>query len=233
MKRNLLRSFFTSLFITGILFGAFALYSCNNTAFSEKEKAESDALNTAVIADKKDFLFTIETSLGKIKFILFEDTPIHRSNFLMLARKGYFDGTTFHRVINGFMIQGGDPNSKDDNPRNDGQGGPGYTLQAEIKHPHVQGAIAAARMGDAVNPKKESNGSQFYIVQPPQGTAMLDGEYTVFGQVLAGFEVVDAISLVPKDRSDRPKENIAMTITVEELKKTEIAKQFEYTYPNE
>ncbi|HWZ22368.1 MAG TPA: peptidylprolyl isomerase, partial [Cytophagaceae bacterium] len=136
--------------------------------------------------------------------------------------------TTFHRIIKDFMIQGGDPNSKDSIPGNDGIGGPGYTIPAEFVPTlkHVKGALAAARMGDQVNPKKESSGSQFYIVHNAKGTPFLDGSYTVFGQVVKGLEVVDKISEQPKDMRDRPSKNITMKITAKKMKTKQIIKMY-------
>ncbi|MBC5993034.1 peptidylprolyl isomerase [Pontibacter cellulosilyticus] len=180
----------------------------------------------------KDKLVTIETPQGEIKLVLFDDTPKHKENFLKLAKEGFYDGTTFHRVIDGFMIQGGDPNTKDDNPRNDGSGNPGYTIPAEINpaHKHVRGAVAAARMGDQVNPERASSGSQFYIVENHDGTPMLDEAYTVFGQVVDGLDVVDKIAEVPKGERDRPLSDVKMKVKVEDVKKKKIAKKYNYDY---
>lgn len=180
----------------------------------------------------KDQLVTIETPQGEIKLVLFEDTPQHRENFLKLAKEGFYDGTTFHRVIDGFMIQGGDPNTKDDDPSNDGSGNPGYTIPAEInpQHKHVRGAVAAARTGDHVNPQRASSGSQFYIVENHDGTPMLDEAYTVFGQVVDGFDVVDKIAEVPKGGRDRPLSDVKMKVKVESVKKKKIAKKYDYDY---
>lgn len=180
----------------------------------------------------KDQLVTIETPQGEIKLVLFDDTPKHKENFLKLAKEGFYDGTTFHRVIDGFMIQGGDPNTKDDNPANDGSGNPGYTVPAEInpQHKHVRGALAAARMGDSVNPERASSGSQFYIVENHDGTPMLDEAYTVFGQVVDGLDVVDKIAEVPKGGRDRPLSDVKMKVTVEDVKKKKIAKKYNYDY---
>ncbi|MCP2042370.1 peptidylprolyl isomerase [Pontibacter sp. HSC-36F09] len=180
----------------------------------------------------KDQLVTISTPHGEMKLVLFDDTPLHKENFLKLARQGFYDGTTFHRVIDGFMIQGGDPNTKDDDPRNDGAGNPGYTVPAEIKprYKHVRGALAAARMGDQVNPKKESSGSQFYIVENHQGTPQLDEAYTVYGQVIDGLEVIDKIAAQAVDGRNRPLSDIPMKVKVEEVKKKKIAKKYRYTY---
>lgn len=135
----------------------------------------------------------LDTAKGKIVLQLADKAaPKTAANFLKLVKSGYYDGTTFHRVIPGFMIQGGDPNSRDANIFNDGQGGPGYTVPAEIQLPHLRGSIAMARMPDQVNPKRESSGSQFFICVSDRKD--LDrGGYTVFGKVISGMEVVDAI----------------------------------------
>ncbi len=183
----------------------------------------------------KDKLVTIETPQGEIKLVLFEDTPQHRANFLKLAEEGFYDGTTFHRVIDGFMIQGGDPNTKDDDPRNDGTGNPGYTVPAEIKptHKHVRGAVAAARKGDFDNPQRASSGSQFYIVENHEGTPMLDEVYTVFGQVVDGLDVIDKIAEQPKDGRDRPLTDQKMKVKVENVKRKKIAKKYDYDYTSQ
>lgn len=263
---------------------------------------------------KKDQVVTISTSFGEMKAVLFDDTPKHKENFLKLVNEGFYNGTTFHRVIKQFMIQGGDPNSKDDNPGNDGQGGPGYTIEAEInpRYYHVKGALSAARLGDAQNPEKRSSGSQFYVVQGktmtaqevetigenanaqkkynlfqtvtreeqyreklmegikaqregdkakeqevtaffqkivdermaaegelPEmsvnqkaayrtlgGTPHLDQQYTVFGMVIAGLDVLDKIAEQPTGgaQGSTPNEKIAMTVSVEELSVKKIAK---------
>jgi len=180
----------------------------------------------------KDQLITINTPQGDIKLILFDETPKHKENFLKLAREGFYDGTTFHRVIDGFMIQGGDPNTKDEDPNNDGSGSLGYTLPAEIKpeFKHVRGAVAAARQGDQVNPMKESSGSQFYIVENHNGTPMLDQAYTVFGQVVDGLDVIDKIAEQPTNPRNRPLTDVKMKVTVESVKKKKIAKKYNYNY---
>ena len=156
-------------------------------------------------------VFDIITSMGVIKIKLYADTPKHRENFAKLALEKYYDGTLFHRVINGFMIQGGDPLTKDAaNKARFGTGGPDYTIPAEFvpQHTHKKGALAAARRGDAVNPYKESSGSQFYLVQDAAACAQLDGDYTVFGEVVEGLEVVDKIAAVPCGPNDRPVEDV-------------------------
>jgi cyclophilin family peptidyl-prolyl cis-trans isomerase len=157
-----------------------------------------------------DSLVVIETNKGTITIELFvQDAPKHSENFMKLAREGFYNGTTFHRVIPGFVAQGGDPNSRTDDRTLHGRGGPGYTIPAEIGINHKRGYIAAARLGDQVNPQRESSGSQFYIclVDLPN----LDGGYTVFGQVVEGMDVVDAIAAVDTDQSDNPVERVEMT----------------------
>ncbi|MBO4467477.1 MAG: peptidylprolyl isomerase [Bacteroidales bacterium] len=157
-------------------------------------------------------VFDIVTNMGTITVRLFSDTPLHRNNFEKLALSGYYDDLLFHRVINGFMIQGGDPYTRDTSKVElYGQGGPSYTIPAEMRDPegnplhrHVKGALAAARRGDIANPFKESSGSQFYIVQNPDNCKHLDGEYTVFGETVSGFNVIDKIAGVKTDRLDRP-----------------------------
>jgi len=188
----------------------------------------------------------ISTSFGDIKVRLYDETPKHRDNFIKLATEGYLNGTLFHRVIKNFMIQGGDPGSKTAKKGQVlGNGGPNYTIPAEFvaKYFHKKGALAGARESDDVNPKKESSGSQFYIVQGQKyddatlnliekkynrkfteeqrqiyktigGTPHLDGEYTVFGEVYEGIDVVDKIANVAVDKYDRPVEDIKMTVKV-------------------
>lgn len=160
--------------------------------------------------------FVIETSMGNITIELFDDTPLHRDNFAALVAEKYFDGTTFHRVIPGFMIQGGDPNSRNQQSREShGAGGPNYTIPAEIKRSNLRGTVAAARTGDEVNPKRESSGSQFYI--NVNDNTMLDGMgYTVFGRVVdsLGMDVADKIVRVPRDQRDNPETPITMKVRV-------------------
>jgi len=125
-------------------------------------------MQSSVLDGKKPSLVLITTKFGDMKVKLYDDTPIHRDNFLKLVKDKMYDETLFHRVIKGFMIQGGDPNSKGaEKGARLGSGGPGYTLEAEIlpNHIHKKGALSAARQGDGVNPEKRSSGSQFYIVQ--------------------------------------------------------------------
>ncbi len=151
----------------------------------------------------------IETNLGTITFEFYDsEAPKHKANFVKLAGEKFYDGCTFHRVIPGFMIQGGDPNSKDEDRSNDGIGGPGYTIEAEISHKHSVGAVAAARQGDQVNPQRRSSGSQFYICDGD--CSFLDGQYTVFGHVISGQDIVAKIANVPRDNRDNPTTKVVM-----------------------
>lgn len=265
----------------------------------------------------KDYLVTIKTSEGDMMAILYDETPKHKENFIKLAKEHYFDSMVFHRVIEGFMIQGGDPDSKKVKQGEPlGNGGPGYTVPAEFnpKLFHEKGALSAARQGDQVNPTKASSGSQFYIVQgtvipesaindlrfdqmklmtglrqmiarpeykplldslnqlyasgdmvgyqrklfslaprveketgtsvtkelSPEkikayttvgGAPHLDGDYTVFGKVIQGLDVVDKIAAKPRDPADRPFEDVRMFVTVEEVDKSKIEKEYGYKYP--
>ncbi len=147
----------------------------------------------------------IETSLGTIEIEFFnKEAPGHTKNFKDLANKGFYNGTTFHRVIPGFMIQGGDPNSKDDNRSNDGTGGPGYTIKAEFNDiPHKRGIVSMARAGHP-----DSAGSQFFIVV--KDSTFLDKNYTVFAKVTKGMDVADKIVAVKRDRRDNPLEKVVM-----------------------
>ncbi len=163
--------------------------------------------------------FEMVTSHGTMKIKLYGKTPKHRDNFKKLVEEGYYDGMRFHRVIEGFMIQGGDPYSRD-TARIDlwGQGGPGYTVPAEFvnEYWHKKGALAAARKGDMANPRKASSGSQFYIVHDENACLHLDGQYTIFGEVIEGLDVIDRIATVATDRYDRPYEDV-MIISVKQI----------------
>jgi cyclophilin family peptidyl-prolyl cis-trans isomerase len=267
--------------------------------------------------DKNDYIVTIKTKHGDMVAILYDETPKHKANFIKLAKEKFYDSLLFHRVIQNFMIQGGDPDSKNAEQGKDlGMGGPGYTIEAEF-NPHLfheKGALSAARLPDQQNPTKASSGSQFYIVQGsvvkesdveylkvdqaklgpifrqftmnpankatvdslnqvyitgdmvayqkeiykliPRmekasgvkilkniseerikayttvgGSPHLDDEYTVFGKVIKGLDVLDKIAAVPTVRGDRPYEDIIMTITVEEMSRKEITKEFGYEFP--
>ncbi len=167
-------------------------------------------------ASVKNVKFVIHTQFGDMKGFLYNETPKHRDNFVKLAKSGFYDGTLFHRVILGFMIQGGDPNSKTAKPGQQlGNGDLGYTIPAEFnpKLLHKRGALAAAR---TTNPAKASSASQFYIVEPEKGTHQLDNEYTVYGEITEGFEVITKIASVKKDGNDRPLEDVKMTVKIVE-----------------
>ncbi len=191
--------------------------------------------------DNKEVV-VIETRLGNMELELYDSTPKHKENFLKLVEEGFYDSLLFHRVIPGFMIQGGDPDSKNADPgQRLGMGGPGYTIDAEIGAAHVKGALSAARRGGPSNPEKKSSGSQFYIVTGSPvtaaqldnieqrkgmtyteeeraiyleegGTPQLDGDYTVFGRLISGFDVAEKIAKEPRDQADRPKNDIEMKV---------------------
>lgn len=261
-----------------------------------------------------DEIVIITTDFGDMYVVLYDETPLHKANFLKLAKEGFYDSTTFHRVMKDFMIQGGDPNSKDEIPFNDGQGGPGYTVDAEFnsKYVHKKGALAAARKPDQQNPERKSSGSQFYIVhgvsvdnsmldqiientnsnnrqfairdyiQSPEnvnllqtlqeyqtsgnvdsleaiieriepiategliprsysveqrsiytsigGYPYLDDNYTIFGEVIRGIDVIDSIAVQQTGAADRPDNDIIMKVKVEEMSKEKITSDFDYTY---
>jgi len=213
---------FLAFFLLAVLFG------WSQTSVSQSKSGE------------KEVKVEMVTTEGKIVLKLYNDTPQHRDNFLKLVKEHTYDGLLFHRVIKNFMVQAGDPKSRDAKPEQMlGDGTLGYTVPAEIKsnHLHKKGALCAARQGDNVNPKKESSASQFYIVQgqvwdnktldmmeqrfgkrftPEQrqlyttvgGTPHLDGDYTVFGEVVKGLEVVDRIAAVETGRADRPVKDV-------------------------
>lgn len=270
-------------------------------------------------SSKSDYLVTIKTKQGDMVAILYDETPEHKKNFIKLAKEHYFDSLLFHRVMQGFMIQGGDPDSKhalSGQPL--GTGGPGFTIDAEFnpKFFHEKGAFSAARQPDEVNPAKASSGSQFYIVQgrvtsPSEaevlkidqaklntafqqmmqnpasqplidslnqiymsgdmqgyqnkiyslvprlekqtgikiykeiseeklkayttvgGAPHLDGEYTVFGKVISGLDVIDKIAAVQVDGRNRPVEDVRMTVTVEEMPRKKITEKYGYKFPSQ
>jgi peptidyl-prolyl cis-trans isomerase B (cyclophilin B) len=266
-----------------------------------------------------DYLVTIKTDQGEMVAILYDETPKHKANFIKLAKEHYFDSLLFHRVMQGFMIQGGDPDSKRAAPGQPlGTGGPGFTIEEEFnpKFIHEKGAFSAARQPDEVNPAKASSGSQFYIVQgrvtsPAEADALridqaklntafqqmmqnpasqplidslnqiymsgdmqgyqnkiyslvprlekqtgikiykeiseeklkayttvggaphLDGDYTVFGKVISGLDVIDKIANVQVDFRNRPVEDVRMIVTVEEMPKKKIEEKYGYKFPTQ
>ena len=198
-------------------------------------------------AKPKNQYVRVKTEYGECIIKLYNETPLHRDNFLKLAKKGYYNGTLFHRVIKAFMIQGGDPDSRNAKPDSLlGEGGPKYTIPAEFRDSlfHKKGVLAAAREGDLVNPAKASSGSQFYLVQGkiftdeqlnsleekrlkfkiPEwqrqvyktigGVPHLDRNYTVYGEIVVGLQLVDKIAAMETDKNDRPKQDVKMEITV-------------------
>lgn len=211
---------------------------------ASKGNKSSDFSQKVIVEAPTECLVLLQTQFGEMLIELYNDTPKHRDNFSKLVDKGYYDGLLFHRVIQGFMLQGGDPRSKNASPNSSiGTGGPGYTVPAEIsqKHIHVRGALCAARQPDEVNPEKESSGSQFYIVHGQKmtdasleqmqisngmnyteeqktlykelgGTPQLDMEYTVFGRVIKGLDVIDLIAESKTSKTDRPVNDIKMKI---------------------
>lgn len=211
------------LYFTFVCVAALLIAGCGNKKKAEAEAAAAQAQADSIAAAQatqdslkmektiselsEEPVLDIITNLGTMTVKLYSGTPKHRDNFVKLALSGFYNGVLFHRVINGFMIQTGDPLSKDEAQKAAwGTGGPGYTVPAEFvpEYRHKKGALAAARRGDAANPYKESSGSQFYIVQNERTCAQLDGAYTVFGEVIEGLPVIDKIASVQTDGRDRP-----------------------------
>ncbi len=222
--------------------------SGNYTVILKAKKGNKETISQqqVFIDAPKDCLVELSTDYGNMIIKLSNATPLHRDNFIKLVEEGFYNDLLFHRVISGFMIQGGDPRSRNAKPNAPlGSGGPGYQIPAEFVDSlvHIKGAIAAARTGDNVNPKRESSGSQFYIVhgQPQNvarletlerqkgisysdeqrkqyselgGTPFLDQDYTVFGQVIEGLEVIDKIAASKTGRGDRPVKDVKMTLKV-------------------
>jgi len=209
---------------------------------------------------KKDYLVTLKTKYGSTHLVLYDNTPLHKANFIKLVQKKFYDSLLFHRIIDGFMIQGGDPESKSAQP-NQRLGGGGGNLERipyefKTNHVHKKGALAAARDN---NPEKKSSACQFYIVQGKKmtddevtlvaqsngmdyttqqraeymilgGTPRLDNSYTVFGEAIDNLDLIDTIAKQPKDSADRPKEDIKISMTVKKMRKKKIAKKFGYKY---
>lgn len=209
---------------------------------------------------KKDYLVTLNTKYGTMHLVLFDDAPLHKANFVKLVEQKFYDSLLFHRIIDGFMIQGGDPESKTAKPnqRLGGGGGNMERIPFEFKpnHIHRKGALAAARDN---NPEKKSSACQFYIVQGKKrtdeevtaaaqrngmnyttqqradymilgGAPHLDNGYTVFGEAIDNLDLIDTIAKQPKDSADRPKEDIKMSMTVKKMRKKKITKKFGYKY---
>ncbi len=196
-------------------------------ACNKEDSKTSIEIPTPTDSVQTEKIIELKTSFGSMYMWIYKETPLHRANFLKLAESGYYNDITFHRIIKDFMIQGGDPNSKDGDPSNDGTGGPGYTIPAEIIDTikHTFGSVGAARTN---NPAKASSGSQFYIVTNRPGTPHLDMNYTVFGKLLAGTEIAYTISTQVKDSKDRPLEDIKMQVKVISKTKEELKKEFNF-----
>lgn len=185
-----------------LIFTLLALVSTGNQAIAEGAKK---------MGEKKVVKAVIETKFGEIEIKLFPDVaPKHVENFTTLAKQGFYDGTVFHRVIPGFMIQGGDPNTKGPDKATYGMGGPGHNVKAEFSDiPHKRGILSMAR---AQSP--DSAGSQFFVVV--KDSNFLDGQYTVFGEVVKGMDVVDAIVNLPRNSRDLPNDRAEMKVKVVE-----------------
>lgn len=204
---------------------AFLFSSCkNNNKEQQTNAGEQPSFTQGEIQSNEEIpeepVFVISTSKGDITVKLYKETPLHRDNFVKLARSGYYDGMLFHRVIPNFMIQGGDPFTKQEGKEAQyGTGGPNYTIPAEIVpgKTHKKGALAAARRGDNVNPQKASSGSQFYLVQSEDGCKHLDGEYTIFGETVSGIDVIDKIASVATNNRNLPLEPVKI-ISIKEVK---------------
>ena len=207
MKRILLTSI--------ILASAVALLASCSCGRGTKEVSDAE-LNDSTKTEMEmkrieEPVFDIVTTHGTMRVKLYSKTPKHRDNFAKLVSEKYYDGVRFHRVIEGFMIQTGDPYSRDTAKINAwGTGGPDYTVPAEFvnEYWHKKGALAAARKGDLANPTKASSGSQFYIVHDENACLHLDGQYSIFGEVIEGLEVIDRIATVATDHYDRPYEDV-------------------------
>lgn len=180
-----------------------------------------------------NYLITISTDYGDMKVLLYDDTPLHKNNFVKLAKAGVYDHIIFHRVIDNFMIQTGDYTTCN-KERDYDKTVITSSIPAEFRdhHEHIYGALGAARRGDNENPEKRSSGTQFYIVENPNGAPHLDGTYTVFGQLMSGFRVLHKIASVRTDRKDKPRKDIRITLKVEKVTRENIEKFYNYSYSN-
>lgn len=204
---------------------AIASVSCSSCSRNARQDEAANEITEMENLQNAEPEYDILTSHGTMRIKLYSKTPKHRENFQKLVADHYYDGIRFHRVIEGFMIQAGDPYSRDTSMINMwGQGGPDYTVPAEFvnEYWHKKGALAAARKGDMANPKKASSGSQFYIVHDENNCLHLDGQYTIFGEVVEGLDIIDRIAAVPVDNMDRPFEDV-MIITVKPVEQEIVA----------
>ncbi|TVR75017.1 MAG: peptidylprolyl isomerase [Marinilabiliales bacterium] len=179
-----------------------------------------------------DYLVTMETEYGNMMLILYDETPMHKENFVELAKAGVFDGIIFHRVIEHFMIQTGDPATTNITPEWSPDIIPPH-VPAEFnpKFSHRRGTVGAARYGGERNPMKNSSPTQFYIVRHDRAAPHLDGEYTVFGHVMSGYEVIDSVAVQPTDERDRPLEEIRLKrVRVEKVKRSDITRFYNFRY---
>lgn len=179
--------------------------------------------------NEHDYLITLSTDSGEIKMVLYDETPMHKMNFVELAKAGVYNHITFHRVIDNFMIQTGDPDTRN-KPKNYDPSIIQENIPAEIRpqFSHIYGAVGAARRSNS--PGMASNGSQFYIIENTNGAEHLDKKYTVFGRVVSGFRTVHKIAGTPTDESDTPKKDIRMTVKVDTVKRSDIEKFYNYSY---
>ena len=209
MKRILLTSIILASAVAFL-----ASCSCGRGTKEVSDAELNDSTKTAMEMKRlEEPVFDIVTTHGTMRVKLYNKTPKHRDNFAKLVGEKYYDGVRFHRVIEGFMIQTGDPLSRDTSKINAwGTGGPDYTVPAEFvnEYWHKKGAIAAARKGDLANPTKASSGSQFYIVHDENACLHLDGQYSIFGEVIEGLDIIDKIATVATDRYDRPYEDVVI-----------------------
>lgn len=207
MKRILLTSIILASAVAFL-----ASCSCGRGTKEVSDAELNDSTKTVTEMNRiEEPMFDIVTTHGTMRVKLYDKTPKHRENFAKLVGEKYYDGVRFHRVIEGFMIQTGDPFSRDTSMINAwGTGGPDYTVPAEFvnEYWHKKGALAAARKGDLANPTKASSGSQFYIVHDENACLHLDGQYSIFGEVIEGLDVIDKIATVATDRYDRPYEDV-------------------------
>lgn len=232
------------IFIFLMFFTCFLFFACRPNKKIDKKLTAEPILDSNFLYNMKpdDFsaLVEMETTFGTMKIELFFNTPNHRENFIKLAKQEFYNGLLFHRVIKGFMAQGGDPLSRNARPKTSiGGGGTGYEVDNEINNNyfHIKGALAAARLSDEGNPDKKSSGSQFYIVDGSSvntaildqnerkynfaynnqqrqlyqllgGAPQLDMQYTVFGRVYQGLEIIDSICNQTVDKADRPNQDV-------------------------
>jgi cyclophilin family peptidyl-prolyl cis-trans isomerase len=221
--------------IAVLAMAATLLDSCSSCS-SRRQTAETELNDSTKNANEMKKMeepeFEMVTSHGTMKLKLYAKTPKHRENFSKLVAEKYYDGIRFHRVIEGFMIQAGDPFSRDTSMIGMwGQGGPDYTVPAEFvnEYWHKKGALAAARKGDMANPTKASSGSQFYIVHDENACLHLDGQYSIFGEVVEGLDVIDKIASVDVDRMDRPYEDVIIVTVKPVVEQPEVPAQTDST----